>query len=108
CAEAANRGDRSAIATGLSRHRCGSGGRHDPALESIFTWLSLVGSTMPPRDPNNIDDETHRGHSAISYSITLSAIASSVGGIVRPSVLAVFRLITSSNLVAWTTGRSAG
>jgi len=36
------------------------------------------------------------------------AIASSVGGIVRPSVFAVFRLITSSNLVDCTTGRSAG
>jgi hypothetical protein len=26
--------------------------------ESVFvTWLSLVGNTMPPRDPNNDDDE---------------------------------------------------
>jgi hypothetical protein len=34
------------------------------------------------------------------YSITSSARASSVGGILRPSALAVLRLITSSNLVA--------
>jgi hypothetical protein len=34
-----------------------------------------------------------------SYSITWSAIASRLGGTVRPSALAVFRLITSSNLV---------
>jgi len=25
--------------------------------ESIFTLLSLVGNTMPPRDPNDDDDE---------------------------------------------------
>jgi hypothetical protein len=42
------------------------------------------------------------------YSITSSAIASSVGGTVSPSVFAVLRLITSSSLVACTTGRSAG
>jgi hypothetical protein len=25
--------------------------------ESIFPWVSLVGSLVPPRDPNNDDDE---------------------------------------------------
>jgi hypothetical protein len=44
----------------------------------------------------------------ISYSITSSAMASSDGGTVRPSALAVLRLITSSNLVGCCTGRSAG
>src|SRR5262249_49925862 len=44
-----------------------------------------------------------RGH-----SITSSAMASTPGGIVRPSAFAVLRLITSSNLVGCTTGRSAG
>src|SRR6516165_2783858 len=42
------------------------------------------------------------------HSITSSARASSVGGISRPSALAVFRLITSSNLAGCWTGRSAG
>jgi len=42
------------------------------------------------------------------YSITSSARASSVGGIVRPSAFAVFRLITNSNLVDRITGRSPG
>src|SRR5260370_31289823 len=41
------------------------------------------------------------------YWITSSARASSVGGTVRPSVLAVLRLITSSYLVGVCTGRSA-
>jgi hypothetical protein len=43
-----------------------------------------------------------------SYSITSSARASSVGGTARPSILAVWWLMTSSNFDACTTGRSAG
>jgi hypothetical protein len=42
------------------------------------------------------------------YSITSSATESSVGGTAKPSAFAVLRLITNSNLVVWTTGRSAG
>src|SRR5262249_49779082 len=45
---------------------------------------------------------------AAAHSITSSAMASSPGGMVRPSALAVLRLITNSNLVDCTTGRSAG
>ncbi len=47
------------------------------------------------------------GHRA-TYSITSSARASADGGIVRPSALAVLRLITSSYLVGAYTGRSTG
>jgi hypothetical protein len=46
--------------------------------------------------------------SNIDYSITSSARASSIGGTVRPSAMTVGRLMTSSNLVGCTTGRSAG
>ena len=42
------------------------------------------------------------------YSITSSARASSVGGISRPSALAVVRLMTRSNLVGCSTGISPG
>jgi len=42
------------------------------------------------------------------YSITSSARESTDDGTVRPSPLAVFRLITSSFLVGACTGRSAG
>jgi hypothetical protein len=41
------------------------------------------------------------------YSITSSARVSSVGGTMIPSAFAVFKLITSSNLVGCSTGRSA-
>src|SRR5262249_30817138 len=44
----------------------------------------------------------------IDYSISASARASIEGGIVRASALAVLRLITISNLVGCSTGRSPG
>src|SRR5262249_23577616 len=43
-----------------------------------------------------------------AHSITSSATASSVGGTSRPRAFAVLRLMTSSNFVGCTTGRSAG
>src|ERR1035437_5352473 len=52
--------------------------------------------------------ETHAPQQTASYSITSSAIASSVFGTARPSALAVLRLMTHSNLVGCCTGKSAG
>jgi len=49
-----------------------------------------------------------RNEIAAFHSITSSARASSVGGISRPSALAVFRLTTNSNFTACWTGRSDG
>jgi hypothetical protein len=43
-----------------------------------------------------------------AYSITSSAMARMPGGILRPSAWAVLRLMTKSNLLDCTTGRSAG
>src|SRR5205807_5985174 len=45
---------------------------------------------------------------AMRYSITWSARSSSDCGIVKPNTLAVLRLMTSSNFVGCSTGRSAG
>jgi hypothetical protein len=42
------------------------------------------------------------------YWITSSAVANSVSGMVRPSNLAVCKLMTNSNFMARMTGRSAG
>src|SRR5206468_5134044 len=44
----------------------------------------------------------------LPHLITLSALASTFGGIVRPICLAVVRLMTSSNFVGCSTGMSAG
>ncbi len=49
-----------------------------------------------------------RNEFAPVHSITSSASNCIAFGTARPSALAVFRLITSSNLVGCTTGRSAG
>ena len=45
---------------------------------------------------------------ALTYSITSSARPSTDGGIVSPSAFAVLRLMTNSNFVGCSTGRSAG
>src|SRR5262249_2811229 len=45
---------------------------------------------------------------SLHHSITSSAVICMISGTVRPSALAVLRLITSSNLVGCTTGRAAG
>src|ERR1700738_1913652 len=51
----------------------------------------------------------HRDELApLHYSITSSASAISLSGMVRPSALAVLRLMISSNFVGACTGRSAG
>ena len=51
-----------------------------------------------------------RMKSAVSavHSMTSSARASSMGGTVRPSALAVLRFMTNSKVVDWTIGKSAG
>ncbi len=42
------------------------------------------------------------------HRMTLSALANTLGGIVNPICFAVFRLITNSNFLGCSTGRSAG
>jgi hypothetical protein len=82
-----------------------------PAHESIQvrrTWrvrsYEGKGSVENPRAARR---SWPRG-SSTAYWITWSARWSSVCGIVRPSALAVLRLITNSQFVGCSTGRSAG
>ena len=58
-----------------------------------------------PRDRRAAEQRDER---AAFHSITSSAATSSLSGTVRPSIRAVEALMTSSNLLACTTGRSAG
>src|SRR5437764_1257938 len=58
--------------------------------------------------PETLDAPLSAQPNGFYYSMTSSARCSSAGGTVRPSAFAVFRLITSSNLVGCWTGRSAG
>ena len=55
-----------------------------------------------------LSDATGQWRHRPAYSITSPASARSVGGTVKPSALAVFKLITKSYLVGCKTGRSAG
>src|SRR5207237_673758 len=57
-----------------------------------------------PRHDSTCKEES--GEIAPPHSITSSASASSVAGKVRPNALAVFKLITRSNLLGSTTGSS--
>jgi hypothetical protein len=63
--------------------------------------IKLPGDRGEQRE-NRVRPET------FGHWITSSARSSSDCGIVRPSALAVLRLITNSNFVACSTGRSAG
>ena len=60
------------------------------------------------REGTGIVDETIPAFSPSSHSMTSSARARSVGGTAMPSAFAVFRLMTSSNLVGASTGISLG
>src|SRR5262249_41022202 len=67
-------------------------------------WL-LRARRERPRGDRTADE---RDEVTPFHSITLSARASSIAGTSEPSILAVCRLTTSSNLVARRTGKSAG
>ena len=63
--------------------------------------------TQVSRKADRVD--TTVGASGIAaHRITSSAWKRSVGGMVRPRALAVLRLMTSSNFIGCSTGRSAG
>jgi hypothetical protein len=61
-----------------------------------------------PRRKSAPQPDSCTAANSIAHSITSSARARIVGGIVRPSDLEVFRLMTSWNFVGSSTGRSAG
>ena len=65
---------------------------------AVLAYRQRIGS-RPARNGAKGHFRTHARQQFAVYSITSSARASSVGGTVRPSALAVLRLTTSSNLV---------
>ena len=77
-----------------------------PAGTTIAIRCCFAGSCARA-DGSAREQQTDR-EIAPPHSITSSARASANGGIVRPSAVAVLRLITSSNLVGRRKGRSAG
>src|SRR6476660_2634564 len=92
------------------------------ALQQVMSALPLIATAKAdsrkrpcPLHPRKQTCAAHRPRSAkgqkqtsSDYSKVSLARDSNEAGTARPSALAVFRLITSSNLVAPCTGRSAG
>jgi hypothetical protein len=66
------------------------------------------GIAAAPRKARSGQEKTHALQHPSAYSTTSSARARSEGDTVRWSSFAVLRLITSSNLSAWTNGSSPG
>ena len=84
---------------------------HDlaPPNRGGFNSTRIHGTHVPVDEPSTTSTTDSRSAAnKFHHSITSSARAKSVGGIVNPSALAVFRLMTSSNLMLCWTGRSAG
>jgi len=87
----------------------------------LSQWYSYTGIAVPPTglhldplpEPSapiiSLSGVLERVNvESATYWMTSSARPSSDGGMVRPSAFAVLRLITSSNLVDCSKGRSAG
>src|SRR5262245_32468488 len=83
--------------------RCCDSGmeNHDPGY---FSSLRLGGE----RRGDETEGKSAHERPPVHYWITSSARSSSGGGMVRPSALAVLRLMMNSNLLGCSTGRSAG
>src|SRR3974390_3251737 len=87
----------------------GGSGLSASGIEERNHWGRCRGQLRAPRKrPPRRCPANHSDELASPHSITSSARASNDGGTVRPSALAVFRLMTISYLVGACTGRSAG
>ena len=95
----------------LTTAACG-GLRSTPDCRPRRAFLHLSYSYASPCGPALLVTQCHEPTYAVqqkrSYSITSSAVASNCGGTVSPSMVAVCPLMTSSNLLACITGKSAG
>src|SRR5262245_47614002 len=91
-------------------------GVHDGPPREALLFIRNIMSALPVkadirrgrRNVRFVHEQTHAPQQKQLYSITLSARASSLAGIVRPSALAALRLMTSSSFVGCSTGRLAG
>src|SRR6266480_5210390 len=91
----------------LNAH-CGAGGFAWRAADGELYGRSIA-LLRPCRErPHGRRAAAPRDELAPPHSITSSAATCSVSGTFMPSAFAVFRLMTSSNLVGCRTGNSAG
>jgi hypothetical protein len=71
-------------------------------------WPNQAAPSPPTSKIRDVDLPFPRDDSTTHYWITSSAVANSVSGMVRPSALAVLRLMANTNLVSSWIGRSPG
>src|SRR6516164_7991240 len=87
----------------------GSGKRHRAIWTDIADTSDPVGKLRSCRHwPRSRRAADERDEIAPFHSITSSARVSRVGAMLRPIAFAVLRLITNSNRVGCSTGRSVG
>jgi hypothetical protein len=77
-------------------------------LDVLFCFVADDFQTLPDWRDGEFNSILASRFVFFDYLISLSARASTLGGIVRPICLAVFRLITNSNFVGRSTGKSPG
>src|SRR5205823_2564713 len=77
-------------------------------LPSLADYSAEAAHVRLRRVAAQVRSITHMRHTASRYSMISLARASTLSGIVTPNALAVVRLITRSNLVGCSTGRSDG
>ena len=88
-----------------------TGRRNHSAICRSFGTPNIVRKSSTntlPQMSNYESPSTAGGLPTINYLMTLSARASTFGGIVRPICFAALRLMMSSNFVGCSTGKSAG
>ena len=83
---------------------CSNSMLHSPIYFRV-AWLFAAIRRASSRVSKPVSDSLQL---SISYSITSSAVTSSVFGTVKPRAVAVFLLISSTNLTGCWTGRSPG
>src|SRR5262249_51427928 len=93
---------------GTDRHACSKRDDVWPRLPPADREHSFARSFSPMRRSILSMSSSFATGLGRSYSITSSASESRLSEILTPSALAVLRLITVSNLVGCSTGRSAG
>lgn len=83
-------------------------GRRSVHRSSMTPNAVVSGGAEPVRSTTRLGFGLGRSSVVGDHSITLSARINRDAGIVRPSVFAVFALITNWNFVGSSTGKSAG
>jgi len=91
-----------------TRTNCCSSDRKRRSISRTLGSIAGISSLTKHGAPPWKGESDKRDERAPLHSITSSARASSEIGKLRPSVFAIFKLITSSTLVDCWTGRSAG